>query len=211
MSNLQKEIEKCITSCSKSEKCTTKISLEEKEQLKERSDQIRRDRNRIAMLKRREKLRAENHEKLKEDQNKWKYDERKWRIDNELNKEINNEYKQKSREKAKKGNYLKVREDQNKWQKKSRAKKRREYLEYLWSDRKRNPTGRDFEKMKKQMKKSAETTAKWRENERKKDPEVFKARQQFWASRMFKSYGRKKSKLLRKHLCHFDNVEFRYK
>ena len=202
MSNLQKEIEKCITSCSKSEKCTTKISLEEKEQLKERSDQIRRDRNRIAMVKR-----AENHEKLKKDQNKWKYDERKWRIDNELNKEINNEYKQKSREKAKEDNYLKVREDQNKWQKKSRAKKRREYLEYLWSDRKRNPTGRDFEK----MKKSAETTAKWRENERKKDPEVFKARQQFWASRMFKSYGRKKSKLLRKHLCHFDNVEFRYK
>ena len=206
MSNLQKEIEKCITSCSKSEKCTTKISLEEKEQLKERSDQIRRDRNRIAMVKR-----AENHEKLKKDQNKWKYDERKWRIDSELNKEINNEYKQKSREKAKEDNYLKVREDQNKWQKKSRAKKRREYLEYLWSDRKRNPTGRDFEKMKKQMKKSAETTAKWRENERKKDHEVFKARQQFWASRMFKSYGRKKSKLLRKHLCHFDNVEFRYK
>ena len=191
MSNLQKEIEKCITSCSKSEKCTTKISLEEKEQLKERSDQIRRDRNRIAMVKR-----AENHEKLKKDQNKWKYDERKWRIDSELNKEINNEYKQKSREKAKEDNYLKVREDQNKWQKKSRAKKRREYLEYLWSDRKRNPTGRDFEKMKKQMKKSAETTAKWRENERKKDPEVFKARQQFWASRMFKSYGRNKTECL---------------
>ena len=62
----------------------------------------------------------------------------------------------------------------------------------MWSDRKRNPTGRDFEK----MKKSAETTAKWRENERKKDPEVFKARQQFWASRMFKSYGRNKTECL---------------
>ena len=44
------------------------------------------------------------------------------------------------------------------------------------------------------MKKSAETTAKWRENERKKDPEVFKARQQFWASRMFKSYTIQQSK-----------------
>ena len=46
----KKKLKNVLLHVEKSEKCTTKISLEEKEQLKERSDQIRRDRNRIAMV-----------------------------------------------------------------------------------------------------------------------------------------------------------------
>ena len=106
----------------KKNKCREELSQEEYCQLKEKSDEILRIRNRKAVAKRRERLRFEDHKALKKAQNEWKYF--KWSGCENLRRECNNYDKEKSRKKAREIDIEKVKEDQRRWKRLSRMKAR---------------------------------------------------------------------------------------
>ena len=118
----KKKFRNVLLHIDKKSKCKEKVLKEEYCQLKEKSDETKRTKNRKAMAKRRERLRLEDHEALKKAQNEWKYFE--WRGCEKIRRECNNYDKEKSRKKAREDDPEKVKADQRRWKRLSRNKKR---------------------------------------------------------------------------------------
>ena len=118
----KKKLKNVLLHLDKKSKCKDEVTEEDYNQLKEKSVEALRTRNRKAMAKRRERLRLEDHEALKRAQNEWK--EVEWRGNEKLRRECNNYDKDKSRKKAREKNEEKVKEDQRRWKRLSRMKER---------------------------------------------------------------------------------------
>ena len=101
-------------------KDSCKISEQEYQKLKEKSDEATRIRSRKAMAIRRERQRLEDHDALKRAQNLWKEEE--WRGNEKLRRECNNYDKEISRKKAREKDPQKMKDDQNRWKRLSRKR-----------------------------------------------------------------------------------------